>query len=539
MPYRKKNTLVLVGKWLAGGLGVAALGALYYFLATVGPGGAETAVRPRPASTILTAGQTRVASEIATLEERAAGRELSDAERLAVLEQAVMKQRALNAAVSELGRDQEERLERLERARATLALGGMQGQLEELWTQAEAAAAAGREAEALAGWREALRLQRKLNGSAADAKRKDFARETLLAQRIERAELAPLVAARHDAEARVTKATADEAWEEVARAIDDARAAQAEINARFPRAAEADVTALERYDAERARFAAQAQRAESEKRERGADAALAARRWEEAGAWYAEAAALQRTVNERAPQSRFASAERVDALERKRQTALAARPIAEAAELERAGAELLRARRTVAAAEKIAQASAKLAQAEQAWPRAEGFDAALKLKLQFLEHQQEKLRGWQDEIYARLLPARGADGTFILRGVVEQRLYAAVMTANPSRARGAERAVDSLTWSEAAEFCQRVGWVLGRPVRLPRGEELKANVADAPGKNGDVYAERASVAEWLLAEAGATQAPVIMADGGMVETAEKKSRAADRGFRFVVEAPRG
>ena len=51
---------------------------------------------------------------------------------------------------------------------------------------------------------------------------------------------------------------------------------------------------------------------------------------------------------------------------------------------------------------------------------------------------------------------------------VDQLLYTAVMGTNPSRWKGDGLPVDSVGFFEAREFCQRLGWVLGEKVVLPR-----------------------------------------------------------------------
>lgn len=532
-------------RWIGGALGAAALGALYYFLATLGP---QMAV-PRgatPAVTTLSAGQAKVSGEIAALESAAEAPGQTVTAQGAALDAAIKKQRALNAAVEQIGLDQGERLERLQRARASLTMEVKRTALEALLVQAQADEAAGRAAAGRAKYREALARQREINRSPADARLKDFARELQLTQHVERGELEPLAAAVREAEERVGAATAAEDWDELVRALKDAREAQLTINQKFGRSAAANLGAIDRYDAELTRYAARAQRTESDKRERGADAALAARRWEDAIVWYTEAQTRQRDLNQRFPQSRFASAQRVDELEIKRQTACSAEAMEEAGALDREAAGLLRKRQTYAAEEDIAKAAAKVAQVATHWPKSTRLAPALKLKLDFLVHERGQVRALQDRVYARLLPMPGRTQTSILRGPVDQRLYRAVMTDNPSRAAGEGKPVESVTWRETQEFCQRIGWLLGATVRLPTAPELAVAVTPrtAGAENAAValYAQRGRMAEWLQAEPDAAEAPVSeppAAGGGAIDAkpVDKKSRAADRGFRLLIEFP--
>ncbi|QYM78183.1 SUMF1/EgtB/PvdO family nonheme iron enzyme [Horticoccus luteus] len=545
MSYEDAHHPVRWKRWILGALGVAALGALYYFLATLGPNIAAPG-NATPAVTTLNAGQYKVSGDIAALERAAEAPGQTAAEQVATLETAIEKQRALNAAVAQVGRDQQERLERLERARASLAMAAKGAELEALLNEAEAEGTAGHAGRALAKYRAALALQHAINLSPADARLKDFARELQLTQRVERGDLAPLAAAVREAEERIAAATDAGDWDALVQALKDAREAQLTINQKFARSADANIGAIDRYDAELARYAARAQRTESDKRERGADAAMEARRWLDATAWYAMAQSVQRELNERFPQSRFASAERVEALEVKRQTAESAAPLDEVVALDREAAAFLRKRQILAAEDDVAKAAAQVAAVAAKWPKSTRLTPGLKLKLEFLLHAQGRLSAWQDGIYAQLLPLPGNERGLILRGPVDQRLYGAVMTDNPSRTRGDAQPVESVTWAEAQEFCQRTGWLLGAVVRLPTAHELEAAVASGAA-DAQLYARRGSVAEWLQAESAAPEAPVSPLAGRAGEpagrsaattTVDKKSRAADRGFRVVVEWPR-
>ena len=50
---------------------------------------------------------------------------------------------------------------------------------------------------------------------------------------------------------------------------------------------------------------------------------------------------------------------------------------------------------------------------------------------------------------------------------VTQAQYQAVMGENPSRFKGVEHPVESVTWLQAAEFCRRLSAMAKKPVRLP------------------------------------------------------------------------
>jgi len=54
---------------------------------------------------------------------------------------------------------------------------------------------------------------------------------------------------------------------------------------------------------------------------------------------------------------------------------------------------------------------------------------------------------------------------------VTQAQFQAVMGSNPSKLAGASRPVEMVTWTEAAEFCERLAQTTGRTVRLPTEAE--------------------------------------------------------------------
>ena len=54
-----------------------------------------------------------------------------------------------------------------------------------------------------------------------------------------------------------------------------------------------------------------------------------------------------------------------------------------------------------------------------------------------------------------------------------ERLYSLIMGTNPSRNQGDVRPVDSISWLEAKNFCERLSWILGKPVRLPTENDFR------------------------------------------------------------------
>jgi formylglycine-generating enzyme required for sulfatase activity len=61
----------------------------------------------------------------------------------------------------------------------------------------------------------------------------------------------------------------------------------------------------------------------------------------------------------------------------------------------------------------------------------------------------------------------------MLRTEVPQALYALIMGTNPSRNRGDVNPVDSVSWTEAKSFCERLSWIMGKEVRLPTENEFR------------------------------------------------------------------
>ena len=564
---RLEEVKPLVGPAVAAAVVLALAGWLGWFL--LGPAKATKplAAPPKEAAARLAAVQ-RVAGEVDLLEktyQRALESGASAEAAGAMLNRVIEKQRELLRLQPAATTEQTEKLARLEGARGSQRSRAALARSLALEKEALAAERAGQGAEAREKLREALQLQREANAHATAEELKDVPRESRLAQEIDAGDAVPLHAAVGNYLTLARSAVAQEHWDEALKAFREARNAQAELNQRFAATRYADLPALDKIDGEIATLRAAGLAAVAAAREREGDAAAKGGRTQEAAASYAAAAAALREVNEKFSRSRFASEARVEEFEVRRQTVLSAALLARAAEIDREIAAALRRRQSGAAAEKLAVASKIFEKVGAEFPRSRSLDPALQRKLAYLALRAGDLDAIQEQVFARLAPLPEAGGLLMFRTEVPQEIYQRVMNTNPSRHAGRGLPVDSVSWPEAQEFCERLTWLLGRRVRLPREAEFRSGwKADAEGawsadnsggrsretgklppSDAGFFDLAGNLAEWLQPSSAAGEtAPV--AGGSYLDAAaalktlklaaeEKRERARHIGFRVVVE----
>jgi hypothetical protein len=367
-----------------------------------------------------------------------------------------------------------------------------------------------------------------------------------------------VLAARRDAEA----AEAARDWAAATRAYGAWREAQQAIHEREPTSRYVDWGALERITTALATIEAQplgermaGLRAQAEAAEGRGDFAAATPLWSAARDAQAE-------LNTAFPRSRLAARDLPAELDARRQGAASAAVVAEAAREAGAAAAALRERRFPAALAAVRAALARLDAARAEFPLSRRLDPELRRRLVFLDRPAAELTALQDGLLERLAPLPGAPDRRLLASEVPQRLYERVMNHNPSQRQGPFFPVESVSWTEAVEFCLRASLVLGRTVRLPDEAEHRAALREqrgAPRLAGKGLAlTRAvpevrsgtpefsdllgNVAEWLAAG----DEPQARAAGGSYLTPEgaaelplvqvpKSTRSPEIGFRFVVE----
>ena len=431
------------------------------------------------------------------------------------------------------------------------------------------ALAAGNRDEGLRQLRSALELQQRINQRRRAAEGRDLSRETGLSQEIERLESEPLGAELAEVTARADALRDANKTAEALAAYGRALELQQRLNREFSRTQFASLSRQMRLEEELATLETAGTAAEVLALSSEAAEAQSAGRSAEAVALFEKAAEAQRRINDDYPRSRHGSAARLDALEVARQTELSSASMRRVAELDREIAEALQARRLDGLAEKLEEGAALNESAAAQWPRSRRLDPELRLKFNYLKDRREMLAPVQEALAdgLRAVPGRTVR---ILRTEVPQRLYETVMQANPSRQTGADLPVESVNAYDAAEFCRRLSWLLGRPVRLPTEAEYRAVLGRVPGGAalaaqvwsqersgqcvhpvatveagaGGCYDLLGNVAEWLApATADAEEAPVA---GGSYADAEadlarvplgrhsRLDRARTIGFRVVV-----
>jgi len=536
-----------------------------------GPVGSPTTLQAPPKEApARAAALQRVAAELEVLErtfQRALDSGATAESAGLLLNRVIEKQRELMRLEPAVKLEQTEKLARMEgmrgsqRSRVALARSLV------LEKEAIAAQQAGQTVEATEKMREALQLQHEANASAPTGDQKDLRRESRLMQELDAGEAEPLRASVGTLLTLARSAAAQERWDEALNAFTEARKIQADLNQRFAATRVADRAGLDRIDSELQSLRAAGLAAVATARERDADMAATAGRAQEAAASYAAAVAALREVNQNFPRSRFASEARVAELEVRRQTVLSRQLLSRAADLEREITASLRRRHNSSAVEKLSTASALLEKVAVEFPRSESLNPMLQRKIAYLALRAGELDGLQVQVLSRLAPLPGNNTLQMLKIEVPQDLYQRIMNENPSQHAGRALPVDSVSWLDTQQFCERLGWLLGVKVRLPTEAEFRGAWSPAgtgtwsfetsngraresgvsPASPAGFYDLAGNLAEWLVPQRdGGDTAPV--AEGSFLDSREsmqtlrvvardRRERAREIGFRVVVEDP--
>jgi hypothetical protein len=474
----------------------------------------------------LAAAQSQVIAARAAAEEPQIGPD----ETIARLEKLVQAERRLAALRTDAFAAHLDAVRRTEQRLDTLRAEVMQRRSDEREQAARQRFAAGDAEGGTALLREALSLQRDVDGGPQERAR-NFDRELRLQKELAELTAEPMQRAVAEKTAQAHAAVAAARYDEALDLFRAARDLQLRLNQEFPRTRFSDLPAIARVDAEIASLTADGIDAQVSKLLGEARGHVSAGRNEEAVKDLVAAAAAQRQLNERFGKSRFVSMERLEEIETERQSILALEPMRAAQAKQEEARRFLRRRQIFQAQRCVREALESMETIATRFPKARGLDETLRAQLAFLNLRSGDLTALQDRIYDQLAPL-GEGAKSLLKTEVLQADFAKLMNANPSRNPGRALPVDSLTFAEAEEFCRRLGWLLGWRVRLPSEAEMRA----AAASGGDFQNVTGRLDAWLATEGGreVPTAGVWLRDG-TVGTAPRQERARTRGFRVVVE----
>ncbi len=505
----------------------------------------------------------------ARFEERISEDEEADEEAVAILREAYERQRRATAGNPHAPFSEQQRLDRLAETLSRYEGDLLARRVDELEARAEERREAGEYGEAIELLREAQAVQEHINRQMRQSPHSSTARAASLGRRITTWQAEPIIERSRQAEREAERAVREERWADALALYREARAGQVRINEEFSRTPFTSRSRVGDLEAEIASLRTLEIRAEISALAAEGSELLEAGRYREAAGLFGEAAERQRHLNREFAGSRYASSDAVREFESARQTALSGELAGELSETVADMERSLRERRPEEAARLVGDARRLIGTIEEEFPLSESVDEAAALRIRYLHSVRDRLAAVHEDVYGYLREIPGG-GVELYAVEVPQRLFFRVMNRNPSRNEGASLPVDSVNREEAEEFCRRLSWLLGRPVRLPTREEfLRASgeleaaeldetswhLRNSGGESQPVgtrepnrygfYDLTGNVAEWLatpgedgraLVAGGSYDDDLAEAAAPPIETVSASQRSRTVGFRFVVEA---
>lgn len=267
-------------------------------------------------------------------------------------------------------------------------------------------------------------------------------------------------------------------WDAARDFLDRALGIQKDINLNFPASKYKNVTRYSQLETLRSTVASGNLYDEVNELREVAEQLLEDGEYRKAAAKFQEAAVRQGQLNSIYDLSRFASEDELREIDVRRQSALSAKLADDIVATNEALTTALRDRRAFEAVKQAAELQQQLERMKENFPDSDRYREDLMLKASFLSLRESDIGFIQDRFFDQLIALEDIPGLLMLKTEMSQVLYERIMGTNPSRNRQPLFPVDSVTWNEANEFCERLGWMLGRPVLLPSREEIEIAIGD-------------------------------------------------------------
>lgn len=220
-----------------------------------------------------------------------------------------------------------------------------------------------------------------------------------------------------------------------------------------------------------------------------------------AGGIFEQAARLQDKINVEFPNSPYVSLSGADELRQRGQnvrSAVSAQRIQD--DLKRLN-QLLKDQSIKDAVRLIEDMGQALQAFEKSFPLSSLVDETTKSKIAYLQLKSAELLTVHNIVGNALVTVPGLEGVQFSCTEVPQSLYILLMNSNPSRNPAIANPVDSVSWVEAKEFCERLSWMLGREVRLPKESEFRQALGVFDFSDVDAFA-------WGIKEAKGLSQPI-------------------------------
>ncbi|MGB0416127.1 MAG: SUMF1/EgtB/PvdO family nonheme iron enzyme [Coraliomargarita sp.] len=395
-------------------------------------------------------------------------------EDIELLERALEEQRKYIAAFPSAGTESIERLELLNERYQSVASREYSERSEAYEKEARKLAESGDLDAARGAFMAALKEQRMINENYPLSSTYDAARVARLQREADFLVAEPLYQRSVALEARADQFIEGANWAEAEQALEQARALQDTLNREHRGSKQADIARHERLKIKLVGIQSGQDYVEIQEIAKLADARRVAGEHLESASFYDEAARLQRSLNQSFPDSPYASSDRVADFLRKSQTSQSYQLGREIEANHDQLRVLLDQRRVREAIELIVDLRRDIMQMQETYPRSSLNDEDLQIKVRYLNLVQNDIEFIQSRFYDLMIPVEASENVVMLKTEVPQGLYAIIMGTNPSRNRGDANPVDSVSWVEAKSFCQRMSWIVGKPVRLPTENEFRA-----------------------------------------------------------------
>ena len=416
----------------------------------------------------------------------------------------------------------------------------------------------------------AIILQREINESYSLSTLLDVNRMAKLSRRLAYLNAYPLYQEIIEYETKSEELKNQEKWIEAANILKEAIVKQLYLNSEYRSSDLADGLKLNAMRFREIKYRSTPLYQQIADLENKADAILEIGEYVAAAAFYEEAAQIQDELNQSFPDSPYNLIDRLNELRRKTQTA-ASYKLGEL--INTLNFEIdndLRRRKLLLAKDKILRIVDALQRMDEEFPYSSYNDDSLKLKIRFLNFIRNDIELVQDRIYENIISIPNEPGIRMLKTEVSQALYSTIIGYNPSRFVGDLKPVESVSWNEANNFCQRLSWIMGLRVRLPKEHEFRsaigplrylklekyvisnadegqlANLASKEPLGEGFYDLLGNVSEWIFSDGVFENEPVKHVGGHFndrvntiysvpIRTVNRNERSRLIGFRFIVE----